>query len=56
MATDTMAGGSFGAAVAAFDVDGKAGDELFIANRTPRPAARPTAGNVSEIYKLSERR
>jgi len=52
MATDTMAGGSFGAAVAAFDVDGKAGDELFIANPDATAGGKTTAGNVS-IYKLS---
>ena len=52
MATDTMGGGSFGAAVAAFDVDGKAGDEIFVGNPDATVDGKTTAGNVS-IYKYS---
>jgi hypothetical protein len=51
-ATDTMGGGSFGAAVAAFDIDGKAGDEIVIGNPDATAGGKTTAGNVS-IYKFS---
>jgi len=48
-ATDTETGGSFGAAVAAFDIDGKAGDEMFIGNPDGTVNGATTAGRVS-IY------
>jgi hypothetical protein len=52
MAADTMGGGSFGAALAAFDVDGKAGDEILIGNPDATVGGTTTAGNVS-IYKYT---
>jgi hypothetical protein len=46
-ATEPMGGGSFGVAVAAFDVDGKPGDELFIGNPDAPVNGTTTAGSVS---------
>jgi hypothetical protein len=44
---DTMAGGQFGAAVAAFDIDGKPGDEIFIGNPAGSVGGTTNAGRVS---------
>ena len=52
MATDAMGGGSFGASVAAFDVDGKAGDEIFIGNPDATVNGATTAGSMS-IYSFT---
>ena len=42
-----MPTGQFGAAVAAFDIDGKPGDEMFIGNPDGLVAGTATAGRVS---------
>jgi hypothetical protein len=49
MATDPdmMAGGQFGAAVAAFDIDGRPGDEIFIGNPAGSVGGTTNAGRVS---------
>jgi len=47
MASDTMTDGRFGAAVAAFDIDGKPGDEIFIGNPDATVGDTTTAGRVS---------
>jgi hypothetical protein len=49
MATDTMTNGDFGASVAAFDIDGKPGDEMFVGNPDATVNGSTTAGRVS-IY------
>jgi hypothetical protein len=48
-ATDMMSGGSFGAAVAAFDLDGNPGDEVFIGDSKGMVGGTANAGRVS-IY------
>jgi hypothetical protein len=48
MVTDSM-GSDFGAAVAAFDIDGKAGDEMFIGNPDAAAGGTMNAGHVT-IY------
>jgi hypothetical protein len=47
MATEMMAGGAFGSSVAAFDIDGKPGDEMFIGNPDGTVDGTTTAGRVS---------
>jgi hypothetical protein len=47
MAMDTMTDGTFGASVAAFDIDGKPGDEMFIGNPDGTAGGTTTAGRVS---------
>ena len=49
MATDMEAGGAFGAAVAALDIDGKPGDEIFVGNPDGSVGGASAAGRVS-IY------
>jgi hypothetical protein len=44
---EPMANGQFGAAVAAFDIDGKPGDEIFIGNPDGSVGATATAGRVA---------
>jgi hypothetical protein len=51
-ATASMGGVSFGAAVAAFDVDGKPGDEIFIGDPGATVNGTTTAGSVS-IYSTT---
>jgi len=50
MATEPMTGGDFGASVAAFDIDGKPGDEMFVGDPDAKVGGSTTAGRVS-IYK-----
>ncbi|HMF40327.1 MAG TPA: hypothetical protein VKQ32_06525 [Polyangia bacterium] len=47
--TDPMGGGDFGAAVAAFDIDGKPGDEMFVGDPDATVNGTTTAGKVT-IY------
>jgi len=49
MVMEAMTGTDFGAAVAAFDIDGKAGDEMFVGNPDATVDGTTTAGRVS-IY------
>ena len=49
-ATEMMPGGDFGGAVAAFDIDGKPGDEMFVGDPDAKVGGSTTAGRVS-IYK-----
>ena len=44
---EPMPTGQFGAAVAAFDIDGKPGDEMFIGNADGSVGGTATAGRVS---------
>jgi len=46
-ATDMTTGGDFGGAVAAFDLDGKPGDEMFVGNPDATAGGSDTAGHVS---------
>ena len=55
MATETMPSGDFGASVAAFDIDGKLGDEMFIGNPDGSVGSTTTAGRVS-VYTGATRR
>jgi hypothetical protein len=43
---DMPAGGNFGGAVAAFDIDGVAGDEMFVGNSDATVDGKTTAGRV----------
>jgi hypothetical protein len=49
---EPMPNGQFGASVAAFDVDGTPGDEMFIGNPDGSVGGMATAGRVS-VYKVS---
>jgi hypothetical protein len=52
MVTDATGSGSFGASVAAFDIDGKPGDEIFVGNPDATVNGKALAGNVS-IYTFT---